>query len=164
MRRLQQIAIREGPLTRDDGGAGTVLPGAGDQGEGRAYGARSVASETVRPRTHCWNHSRFRFMASSWSFGSWMPCGCRGYTTILVGTPTFVSYILDRAEPGELASLRLVIVGADDATSPPEEMRAMAAAMPESQFAVIPDAGHLAPIENPAGFNAVLGDWLRRLG
>ncbi|MFO0843037.1 MAG: acyl-[ACP]--phospholipid O-acyltransferase [Gemmataceae bacterium] len=33
--------------------------------------------------------------------------------TILVGTPTFVSYILDRAEPGELASLRLVVVGAE---------------------------------------------------
>ncbi|MFQ3593170.1 MAG: AMP-binding protein, partial [Gemmataceae bacterium] len=34
-------------------------------------------------------------------------------TTILVGTPTFVNYILDRAEPGELASLRLVVVGAE---------------------------------------------------
>jgi long-chain-fatty-acid--[acyl-carrier-protein] ligase len=33
--------------------------------------------------------------------------------TILVGTPTFVSYILDRAEPGELASLRMVVVGAE---------------------------------------------------
>jgi long-chain-fatty-acid--[acyl-carrier-protein] ligase len=30
-----------------------------------------------------------------------------------VGTPTFVSYILDRADPGELASLRLVVVGAE---------------------------------------------------
>jgi len=58
----------------------------------------------------------------------------------------------------------LVVVGADDVTSPPEEMRAMADAVPTSQFAVIPDAGHLAPIENPAGFNAVLGGWLRRLG
>jgi long-chain-fatty-acid--[acyl-carrier-protein] ligase len=33
--------------------------------------------------------------------------------TILVGTPTFASYILERAEPGELASLRLVVVGAE---------------------------------------------------
>ncbi len=33
--------------------------------------------------------------------------------TILVGTPTFASYILDRAEPGELRSLRLVVVGAE---------------------------------------------------
>jgi len=33
--------------------------------------------------------------------------------TILVGTPTFISYILDRARPGEMASLRLIIVGAE---------------------------------------------------
>ncbi len=57
----------------------------------------------------------------------------------------------------------LFVVGADDVTSPPEEMRAMAAAVPNSRFAVIPDAGHLTPIENPAGFNSVLGDWLNGL-
>lgn len=33
--------------------------------------------------------------------------------TILVGTPTFLSYIVERAEPGELASLRLVVSGAE---------------------------------------------------
>jgi long-chain-fatty-acid--[acyl-carrier-protein] ligase len=35
--------------------------------------------------------------------------------TILVGTPTFVSYLLDRAKPGDLASLRVIIVGAEKA-------------------------------------------------
>jgi long-chain-fatty-acid--[acyl-carrier-protein] ligase len=34
-------------------------------------------------------------------------------TTVLVGTPTFVSYILDRAAPGQLDSLRLIVVGAE---------------------------------------------------
>jgi long-chain-fatty-acid--[acyl-carrier-protein] ligase len=33
--------------------------------------------------------------------------------TILVGTPTFVSYIIERVQPGELDSLRLIIVGAE---------------------------------------------------
>jgi len=33
--------------------------------------------------------------------------------TILVGTPTFVSYILERAEPEQLTSLRLIVVGAE---------------------------------------------------
>jgi long-chain-fatty-acid--[acyl-carrier-protein] ligase len=33
--------------------------------------------------------------------------------TMLVGTPTFVSYIFDRAKPGDLDSLRLIIVGAE---------------------------------------------------
>jgi long-chain-fatty-acid--[acyl-carrier-protein] ligase len=33
--------------------------------------------------------------------------------TLLVGTPTFVGHILERARPGELDSLRLIIVGAE---------------------------------------------------
>jgi long-chain-fatty-acid--[acyl-carrier-protein] ligase len=33
--------------------------------------------------------------------------------TLLVGTPTFVSYIFDRARPEDLACLRLIIVGAE---------------------------------------------------
>jgi long-chain-fatty-acid--[acyl-carrier-protein] ligase len=33
--------------------------------------------------------------------------------TILVGTPTLVGYLLERAKPGELNSLRLIIVGAE---------------------------------------------------
>ena len=33
--------------------------------------------------------------------------------TMLIGTPTFVGYIVDRAKPGELDSLRLILVGAE---------------------------------------------------
>jgi long-chain-fatty-acid--[acyl-carrier-protein] ligase len=33
--------------------------------------------------------------------------------TVLVATPTFVGYILDRATPGSLTSLRLIVVGAE---------------------------------------------------
>ncbi|HZU36014.1 MAG TPA: AMP-binding protein [Gemmataceae bacterium] len=33
--------------------------------------------------------------------------------TMLVGTPTFVSFILERGEPGQLDSLRLIVVGAE---------------------------------------------------
>jgi long-chain-fatty-acid--[acyl-carrier-protein] ligase len=33
--------------------------------------------------------------------------------TVLAGTPTFVSYLLDRAQDGDLASLRVVVVGAE---------------------------------------------------
>jgi acyl-CoA synthetase (AMP-forming)/AMP-acid ligase II/acyl carrier protein len=38
--------------------------------------------------------------------GGWMP-------TMLVGTPTFVASILDRARPNQLQSLRLIVVGAE---------------------------------------------------
>jgi long-chain-fatty-acid--[acyl-carrier-protein] ligase len=33
--------------------------------------------------------------------------------TLLIGTPTFAHYVLERAEPGSLASLRLLVVGAE---------------------------------------------------
>jgi long-chain-fatty-acid--[acyl-carrier-protein] ligase len=35
--------------------------------------------------------------------------------TVICGTPTFVSYILERAKPGQLDSLRIMIVGAEKA-------------------------------------------------
>lgn len=47
------------------------------------YGAVAAA---FFPITHSSNHSRLRFIASSMSFGSWMPCGVRGYVTIFTGT------------------------------------------------------------------------------
>jgi long-chain-fatty-acid--[acyl-carrier-protein] ligase len=36
--------------------------------------------------------------------------------TLVAGTPTFVSYILERAKPGDLDSLKLIIVGAEKAS------------------------------------------------
>jgi long-chain-fatty-acid--[acyl-carrier-protein] ligase len=56
---------------------------------------------------------------------------CGSYkTTILVGTPTFVNYILERAEKGELASVELAVVGAEKC--PDAVFKAMAEAAPRS--------------------------------
>src|SRR5262249_817096 len=51
--------------------------------------------------------------------------------TILVGTPTFAGYIVERAEPGELTSLRLVVVGAEKC--PPVVFERFAQAAPGAQ-------------------------------
>ena len=67
---------------------------------------------------------------------------------------------------GELAKIKqptLVVCGELDAISPPEEMRQIADAIPESRFEVIAGAGHMSPLEAPAAFNAVLADWLTKL-
>jgi 3-oxoadipate enol-lactonase len=50
----------------------------------------------------------------------------------------------------------LVIVGEEDAISPPTEMQEIAAAIANSQFAVIPNSGHMSPMENPEGVNECL--------
>lgn len=50
----------------------------------------------------------------------------------------------------------LVLVGAEDAISPPKEMQSVAAAIPNAEFVEIPDAGHMTTMENPAAVNAAL--------
>ena len=44
----------------------------------------------------------------------------------------------------------LVIVGDQDVISPPAEMQAIAAAIPNAEFVEIPDSGHMTTMENPA--------------
>ncbi len=46
------------------------------------------------------------------------------------------------------------IAGASDAAAPPDVMQAMAQATPNGSLTVIPDAAHIANVENAAAFNA----------
>ena len=55
----------------------------------------------------------------------------------------------------------LVVVGEHDAISPVEEMRGIAERVPGAEFVVIPGAGHMSPLEDPATFNAALDHFLR---
>ena len=55
----------------------------------------------------------------------------------------------------------LILAGSDDALIPLEESRAMASAMPNTEVVIVPETGHLAPLENPAAANAAI---LRFLG
>jgi Predicted hydrolases or acyltransferases (alpha/beta hydrolase superfamily) len=63
------------------------------------------------------------------------------------------------AELPEIAVPTLVVVGNDDALSPPADARAMAAAMPNARVVEIPGAGHLSNLENPDAFNAALKEF-----
>jgi pimeloyl-ACP methyl ester carboxylesterase len=54
----------------------------------------------------------------------------------------------------------LVVVGEHDVISPVEEMRGIAERIPGAEFVVIPGAGHMSPLENPAAFNAALERFL----
>ena len=56
---------------------------------------------------------------------------------------------------GELAAIScptLVLVGSEDAVTPPSEARAMAAAIPGARLVELPGAGHLANLEAPDAF------------
>jgi 3-oxoadipate enol-lactonase len=57
----------------------------------------------------------------------------------------------------------LVIVGQHDAISPPDEMRSLAQAMPRAQFVMLPDCGHMSPLENPQAFHRAVETYLDRV-
>jgi pimeloyl-ACP methyl ester carboxylesterase len=57
----------------------------------------------------------------------------------------------------------LVAVGQHDAISTVDEMRGIAGTIPRAQFAVIPDAGHVSPMENPRALNAAVSGFLEGL-
>lgn len=54
----------------------------------------------------------------------------------------------------------LVIVGENDAMSPPSEALLMAQAAREATLVEVPDAGHLTPIEAPSIVAKAISEWL----
>jgi 3-oxoadipate enol-lactonase len=54
----------------------------------------------------------------------------------------------------------LVICGEHDGISPPAEMRQIAERLPQARFCEIKDAGHMAPLEQPAAVNAAIREFL----
>lgn len=65
-----------------------------------------------------------------------------------------------------LAALRVpvtVVVGAEDAATPPEAARAIADLAPDATLVVLPGSGHLTPLEAPDAVAAALVDLLARV-
>ncbi len=62
-----------------------------------------------------------------------------------------------------LAVTSLAIGAEGDKAAPPENARLIAAGIPGCRLAIIPEAGHMANLENPGAFNAALLDFLRGL-
>ncbi|MHA6800956.1 alpha/beta fold hydrolase [Bounagaea algeriensis] len=58
----------------------------------------------------------------------------------------------------------LVVSGAEDAITPPEDAAALAEQLPSGEFHSVPGTGHLSPLEDPDGFADIVGPWLRRIG
>jgi 3-oxoadipate enol-lactonase len=57
----------------------------------------------------------------------------------------------------------LVVSGAEDTFTGPDEMRGMADAIPGSRLEVIEGGGHVCPYEKPAAFNHVVAEYLASL-
>ncbi len=55
----------------------------------------------------------------------------------------------------------LVVCGEEDAISVVSEMGEIADQLPQATFTVVPDCGHMAPLEDPAFVNRAIRDFLR---
>jgi len=55
----------------------------------------------------------------------------------------------------------LLVVGAEDILTPPECMERAEQILPDARLLIVPDAGHMTPLEEPETFNAALLDFLR---
>ena len=65
-----------------------------------------------------------------------------------------------RADASTIPVPVLVLCGREDAVTPPDGSRALAAAMADAGFREIPDAGHLSHVERPAAFNEAVREFL----
>jgi len=54
----------------------------------------------------------------------------------------------------------LVMTGALDGWAPPDQHRQIAAAIPQASLVIVPDAGHMLPLEAPQAVNAAVAEWL----
>jgi 3-oxoadipate enol-lactonase len=62
---------------------------------------------------------------------------------------------------GEIAVPTLVIGGEHDSLTPPDMKRELASRIPGARLEILPDCGHMANMERPDAFNAVVLDFLR---
>jgi 3-oxoadipate enol-lactonase len=65
-----------------------------------------------------------------------------------------------RAHVREIEAPTLVIVGADDPVTPPPDVELLADGIPDARLVVLPDAAHLANVEQPDAFAAAVSEHL----
>lgn len=63
----------------------------------------------------------------------------------------------------EIAVPSLVLCGVHDEVSRLDEMQDFASQMPDARFVAVPDAGHMAPLENPEPVNAAIQAFLKEM-
>lgn len=91
--------------------------------------------------------------------------------TILAGDPcNYAATLRGLAERSDFTSMlpkidcpTLLIVGRQDAISPPAEMEAMARAIPSARLMEIEDAGHVTPLEAPEAVSRAMEEFLDSL-
>lgn len=83
--------------------------------------------------------------------------GIVGDLMAMAERPDSVSYL------SRITCPTLVVVGAEDALTSPEENRRIAEGIRGATFEVLPQAGHISNLEQPAAFNSALATFLKTI-
>lgn len=152
--RLRSLALLDTKAAEDtpEGKAGRDAMAENLVREGRVPIAEALQAGLLGPDASLSAQARLRSMIE----------GCR-YETI-VGA---LGGMRDRPDRTEVLATVMVptavIVGEQDTVTPPSEAELMASAIEDSVLTVIPGAGHLTPIEQPAATNSALRALLQRV-
>ena len=120
------------------------------------YGGLSAISAGIMER---WFSRSFRQME---------PDRVSGYRTMLERTPA-MGYIqaceairdADLAEVAKLIQVpTLCVVGEEDKSTPPDEVKSLSQLIPGSRFEIIPDSAHIPCVDNPYKLNKVIIDFI----
>jgi len=83
------------------------------------------------------------------------PAGVKGCQLAMLSRTDTTSYLPQIKIPA------LLICGEDDRLTPPEIMKLTAEKITNSEFVIVPEAGHMTPIENPKFVNKVITKFLK---
>ena len=78
----------------------------------------------------------------------------------MLDEPLVIGRVDSRERLGRVGVPTLIAVGSDDQMTPREMTDDIVAAIPGARLQVIPDCGHLPPLEKPAETAALLREWL----
>ncbi|MDR3626817.1 MAG: alpha/beta hydrolase [Ignavibacteriaceae bacterium] len=84
------------------------------------------------------------------------PAGVKGCLLAMQGRTDVTPYLSGINIPS------LIICGEEDKFTPPAAMRLMSKKISNSEFAIIPGAGHMSPVENPGVFTKIINDFLAK--
>jgi 3-oxoadipate enol-lactonase len=84
------------------------------------------------------------------------PIGVKGAMIAIMSRTDTTSFLPNIILP------TILICGAFDKLTPPPVMRFMGEKIPDSEFAAIPQAGHMTPLENPGCVNDIIKGFLER--
>jgi pimeloyl-ACP methyl ester carboxylesterase len=84
-----------------------------------------------------------------------------GAQAFLAQQQAIMSRVDSRPGLAAIACPTLVLVGDSDEATPPELSREMAAAIPGARLVIVPECGHLSPLERPQAVTSALVEWMQ---